>query len=61
MIKLINRLTGGPMWVHESRVEEYLAKGHILAPPPKPAHPLIKAEDEPAPAKKPAKKTVKAR
>ncbi len=34
MIKLINRLTGGDMWVHESRVDEYLAAGHKLAAPP---------------------------
>lgn len=28
MIKLINKLTGGAMWVDESRVDEYLAAGH---------------------------------
>ena len=39
MIKLINRTTGGEMWVHESRLQEYLAAGHkpaadTAAPPP---------------------------
>lgn len=31
MIEFINALTGSQMWVHESRVEEYLAAGHRLA------------------------------
>lgn len=31
MVKLIHAATGGPMWVHESRVEEYLARGHKIA------------------------------
>lgn len=35
MVKLIHR-DGGEMWVHESRVQEYLAAGHKLAPPPPP-------------------------
>lgn len=36
MVKLINAVTGSEMWVHESRVDEYLAAGHKLAPPPPP-------------------------
>ena len=36
MVKMINALSGGIMWVHETRVEEYLARGHKLAPPPPP-------------------------
>lgn len=36
MIKLIRR-DGGEMWVHESRLDEYLARGNKLAPPPEPA------------------------
>ena len=44
MIRLVNRITGGEMWVHESRLEEYMAAGHKLAAPP------------PAPEKQPAKK-----
>lgn len=28
MVKLINALTGGEMWVHETRLDEYLAAGH---------------------------------
>lgn len=46
MIRLVNRLTGGDMWVHESRLEEYLAAGHKLAAPPPPP------EKKAAPAKK---------
>lgn len=34
MVKLVNRTTGTIMWVHESRLEEYLAAGHRLAAPP---------------------------
>lgn len=37
MRRLINRMTGGDMWVHESRVDEYLAAGHALAATPAPA------------------------
>ena len=47
MILLENQTTGGPMWVHESRLEEYLAAGHKLAAPP------------PPPPKKPKKSTAK--
>ena len=36
MVKMINALTGSDMWVHEKRVEEYLERGHKLAPPPPP-------------------------
>lgn len=46
MVKLIHARSGGEMWVHESRVEEYLAAGHKLAAPPPP----------PPKAAKPAKK-----
>ena len=31
MVKFINRLTGGEMWVSEDRTEEYKAAGHKLA------------------------------
>ncbi len=34
MIKLINKITGTDMWVADSRVAEYLARGHKLAPSP---------------------------
>ena len=37
MIKLQNARDGGEMWVHESRLDEYLAAGHKLAAPPMPA------------------------
>ena len=36
MIKFINALTGGEMWVHETRVDEYVARGHKIAPRPMP-------------------------
>lgn len=35
MVKLINP-NGGETWVHESRVEEYQARGFKQAPPPPP-------------------------
>ena len=44
MIRLVNRNTGGDMWVHENRLDEYLAAGHRLAAPPAPKHPLAAAE-----------------
>lgn len=31
MIKFINKLTGGEMWVADDRAEEYKAAGHELA------------------------------
>lgn len=31
MVEVINDLLGVHMWVHESRVDEYLAAGHRLA------------------------------
>lgn len=34
MVKFINAQTGGEMWVHESRVDEYVAMGHKIAPRP---------------------------
>ena len=39
MIKLIRGDSGGEMWVHESRLDEYLAAGHKLAAPPRPYSP----------------------
>lgn len=42
MIKLINALTGSVMWVHEDRLQEYLAAGHKLAPAPEPPQPAPK-------------------
>lgn len=52
MVKFINRMTGTVMWVHESRVAEYLALGH------QPAElnlPSAEQTPEPVPAK-PAKR-----
>lgn len=48
MVRFINRVTGGDMWVHESRVDEYKAAGH------KPA-----AEAQKPVEKKPRKTTKK--
>ena len=48
MVKMIHALTGTEMWVHETRVETYLARGHRLAPPPPPP---------PKPKRTPKKKT----
>ena len=39
MVKMINAHTGTVMWVHETRVEEYLQRGHKLAAPPPPPAP----------------------
>lgn len=39
MVAFINKMSGGLMYVHESRVEEYLAAGHKLAAAPRPAGP----------------------
>lgn len=36
MVQFINKLTGGPMWVNETRVEEYKAAGYKLAAAPEP-------------------------
>ena len=36
MVPMINAQTGTLMYVHESRLEEYLSKGHKLAEPPAP-------------------------
>lgn len=52
MIKLINATTGGETWVHESRVEEYLERGHKLAPLPAPP------EKKRAPAKRAKKEAA---
>ena len=46
MVKFINALTGTEMWVHETRVEEYIKRGHKLAPPPPPPVPK-KAQRKP--------------
>ena len=39
MVKFINSMTGTEMWVHETRVEEYIRRGHKPAPPPPPPAP----------------------
>lgn len=54
MIRLINKITGGDMWVHESRLDEYLEAGHQLASPPE--KPTPKTPVKRPPAKKSTKK-----
>ena len=49
MIRMINVYSGSTMWVHDSRLDEYLKMGHKLAVPPEPAKPT-------EPVKRPAKK-----
>lgn len=41
MLKLINP-AGGFTWVHESRIDEYLARGYKMTPPPSPPPPAKK-------------------
>lgn len=45
MVELVNSLTGGRMWVHETRVGEYLAAGHKLAAEAKPAAEKVSETD----------------
>ena len=55
MIKLVHPRTGGETWVHESRLDEYLARGfHIYEPPAPPIKPAA-APKRPAAAKKTTK------
>lgn len=44
MVKLINWLTGNPMYVAEDRLDEYLAAGHKLASVPAKEKPKNKAK-----------------
>ena len=48
MVKFINKVTGGEMWVHETRADEYVKAGHKLATLP---------SEAPKEEKKPRKKT----
>ena len=55
MLKLINT-HGGETWVHESRLDEYLARGFALAAPPMPDPPEPKPASKSDTPKKIAKK-----
>ena len=55
MLKLINP-RGGETWVHESRLDEYLALGFRFAMPPMPGPPKPKAVSASDSPKKTAKK-----
>lgn len=52
MIRMINMITGTPMWVHESRLEEYLEAGHKLASFPEKPAPTEPVKRPPAKKKK---------
>lgn len=56
MVRFVNRITGSAMWVHESRVDEYLAAGHKLAAPPEKPAPAEPVKRPPARKKSTAKK-----
>ena len=56
MILFINKVTGGPMWVHESRLDEYLEAGHRLASAPLKPTPAEPVKRPPAKRKTTAKK-----
>ena len=56
MLRLINPNSGGETWVHESRLDEYLARGFKFAAPPMPAPPKPKAVSPSDTPKKTAKK-----
>jgi len=44
---LLRRPDGGETWVHESRIEEYQARGFTIpAPPPKPDEPKKRKKKE---------------
>ena len=52
MVKFINKLTGGEMWVADDRVEEYKAAGHRLAVVPAQKKPAKSAANKPKAKKK---------
>lgn len=54
MVKLTNP-AGGVTWVHESRIDEYKARGFKEAPPPTPPEP--RPVTKKPPAQKPKKST----
>lgn len=52
MVKFINKLTGGEMWVADDKVEEYKAAGHRPAAKSMPKKPAKPAEKKPKAKKK---------
>lgn len=56
MVRMINKITGGEMWVHESRLDEYLEAGHKLASAPLKPTPAEPVKRPPAKRKTTAKK-----
>ena len=56
MIRMINRITGGTMWVDEKRLDEYLEAGHRLASAPAKPEPTEPVKRPPAKRKTTAKK-----
>lgn len=59
MIRMVNKITGGDMWVDESRLDEYLEAGHRLASPPVKPAPAEPVKRPPAKRKTTAKTTAK--
>ena len=52
MIRMINKATGSTMWVHPSRIDEYLEAGHKLASAPEKPAPAEPVKRPPARKKK---------
>lgn len=50
MIRLIRADSGGEMWVHESRLDEYLAAGHRPAADPREPGQLLQSVARTAPS-----------
>ena len=48
MVEFVNRMTGGRMWVHETRVAEYLAAGHKPAASSKNSAAVRRTQKKPA-------------
>ena len=57
MIRMIHGVTGCVFWVDESRIDEYMARGHRLASPPVKPQPTEPVKRPPA-KKKTTKKKV---
>lgn len=60
MIRFINKLTGGDMWVADSRRDEYIRAGHKPALAVEPADEPVREEtQEETEVKKPVRKTTR--
>lgn len=59
MVKFINHVTGSVMWIHENRVQEYLALGDRPAEPLPSAAPVLPVSEPPKPEAKKKPPTAK--